>query len=157
MERVKAGPEDRQLAAWRAFLRAHATVVERLDHELQQEQGLPLTWYEVLLHLAGAPEHRLRLSELASVVLLSRSGITRLVDRLVEAGLVERQACPTDRRGAFAVLTAEGRTRLRRAAPVHLRGIQEHFAAHLADEEVDAIRRGLDRVAATRPGQEAHI
>ncbi|MGH9177165.1 MAG: MarR family winged helix-turn-helix transcriptional regulator [Acidimicrobiales bacterium] len=145
---MKSGPEDRQLAAWRAFLRAHATVVDRLDQELQHEQGLPLSWYEVLLHLAGAPEDRLRLSELAAVVLLSRSGITRLVDRMVDAGLVERQVCPTDRRGAFAVLTAQGRARLRRAAPVHLRGIQEHFAAHLAGDEVDAIRRGLDRVAA---------
>ena len=152
---MTAGPGDRQLAAWRAFLRAHATVVERLDHELRAEQGLPLSWYEVLLHLAGAPEDRLRLSELASVVLLSRSGITRLVDRLAAAGLVERQVCPTDRRGAFAVLTGLGRARLREAAPVHLRGIQEHFAAHLAEEEVDAIRRGLDRVAGAGSDREA--
>ncbi|MGH9281891.1 MAG: MarR family winged helix-turn-helix transcriptional regulator [Acidimicrobiales bacterium] len=143
---MKAGPDDRQLAAWRAFLRAHAQVMDRLDHELQHEQDLPLTWYEVLLHLAGAPADRLRLNELAEVVLLSRSGITRLVDRLVGAGLVERQMCPTDRRGAFAALTPVGRARLRRAAPVHLRGIQEHFAAHLDDDEVDAIRRGLDKV-----------
>lgn len=143
---VGTTPPEAQLAAWRAFLRAHATVVDRLDRELQQEQDLPLAWYEVLLHLAEAPDGRLRLSELAAVVLLSRSGITRLVDRLVAAGLVERQACRTDRRGSFAVLTTEGRARLRRAAPVHLRGIQEHFTAHLDDEELDAIRSGLEKV-----------
>lgn len=145
-------PDDRQLAAWRAFIRAHATVIDRLDHELQQEQDLPLTWYEVLLHLGNATDDRLRLNELASVLLLSRSGITRLVDRLVAAGLVERQTCPTDRRGAYAVLTPEGRARLRRAAPVHLRGIVEHFAGHLDPGEVDAIRSGLEKVAgAGRP------
>ncbi|MGQ0520828.1 MAG: MarR family winged helix-turn-helix transcriptional regulator [Actinomycetota bacterium] len=145
-------PDDRQLAAWRAFIRAHATVMDRLDHELQQEQDLPLTWYEVLLHLGNATDDRLRLNELASVLLLSRSGITRLVDRLVAAGLVERQTCPTDRRGAYAVLTAEGRARLRKAAPVHLRGIEEHFAVHLDAGEVDAIRSGLEKVAgAGRP------
>jgi DNA-binding MarR family transcriptional regulator len=143
---VKA-PDDRQLAAWRAFIRAHATVMDRLDHELQREQDLPLTWYEVMLHLGDATDDRLRLNELASVLLLSRSGITRLVDRLVAAGLVERQTCPTDRRGAFAVLTPEGRARLRRAAPVHLRGIEEHFAGHLDAGEVDAIRSGLEKVA----------
>ena len=140
-------PDERQLAAWRAFLRAHARVVDRLDHELQKEQDLPLTWYDVLLHLAEAPDKRLRLSELASVLLLSRSGITRLVDRLVEEGLVERQVCDTDRRGSYAVLSAEGRARLRQAAPVHLRGVDEHFAAHLDDHEVEALRSGLEKVA----------
>lgn len=144
---MAAGPGEHQLAAWRAFLRAHATVVDRLDHELQEEQGLALTWYEVLLYLNQAPDRRLRLSELAEQLLLSRSGLTRLVDRMVAAGLVERQVCPTDRRGAFAVLTAEGRSRLRRAAPVHLRGVQQHFASHLADAEVEAIRSGLEKVA----------
>lgn len=139
--------DERQLASWRAFLRAHATVVDRLDHELQREHQLPLTWYEVLLHLAAAPGRRLRLSELASVLLLSRSGITRLVDRLVDTGLVERQACPTDRRGAFAAITAEGRSRLRRAAPTHLRGVQEHFIARLDEHELEAIRSGLEKVA----------
>ncbi len=141
-------PDECQLAAWRAFLQAHATVVERLDHELQEEQNLPLTWYEVLLHLSAAPDERLRLSELASCLLLSRSGITRLVDRMVDAGLVERRPCPPDRRGAFAVLTPEGLDRRRRAAPVHLRGVQQHFAAHLDAGEAEAIRSGLDKVAA---------
>ena len=144
---MAAGPDERQLAAWRAFLRAHATVVDRLDRELQEEQGLALTWYEVLLHLDSAPGHRLRLSELAAQLLLSRSGLTRLVDRMVGAGLIEREACPTDRRGAFAVLTHEGQARLQLAGPGHLRGVEEHFAGLLADEELDAIRSGLEKVA----------
>ncbi|HEX2701312.1 MAG TPA: MarR family transcriptional regulator [Acidimicrobiales bacterium] len=140
-------PDERQLAAWRAFLRAHATVVDRLDRELQDEQGLPLTWYEVLLRLNGATDQRLRLSELAAQLVLSRSGLTRLVDRLVAAGLVERAVCPTDRRGAFAVLTPEGRSRLRRAAPGHLRGVERHFTGLLSPVELDAIRTGLEKVA----------
>lgn len=139
--------EEPQLDAWRAFLRAHAAVVDRLDHELQAEQDLALTWYEVLLHLSRAPDNRLRLSALADQLLLSRSGLTRLVDRMVAAELIEREVCPTDRRGAFAVLTPQGRTRLTRAAPVHLRGIREHFLAHLTDREVAAVRSGLEKVA----------
>lgn len=144
---VGTTPPEGQLAAWRAFLRAHATVVDRLDHELQAEQDLPLSWYEVLWHLDQAADDRLRLSDLASRLLLSRSGITRLVDRMVAAGLIERQACPTDRRGAFAALTPAGAERLRRARPVHLRGIDEHFARHLRPDEVDAVRAALERVA----------
>lgn len=145
-------PDEPRLAAWRAFIRAHASVVDRLDHELQAEQDLPLTWYEVLFHLERSPDHRLRLSDLASRLLLSRSGITRLVDRMVAAGFLERQACPTDRRGAFAALTTEGLTRLRHARPVHLRGIHEHFAAHLRADEVEPLRAALERVLAA--GQE---
>jgi len=144
---VAAGPEEERLAAWRAFLRAHATVVDRLDRELQDEQGLPLTWYEVLLHLQRAPDHRLRLSGLAERLVLSRSGLTRLMDRMVAAELIERQVCPTDRRGAFAVLTQEGAARLRQASPVHLRGVREHFAGLLTDGEAAAIRTGLEKVA----------
>ena len=144
---MAAGPEEERLAAWRAFLRAHATVVDRLDRELQDEQGLPLTWYEVLLHLQRAPDHRLRLSGLAERLVLSRSGLTRLMDRMVAAELIERQVCPTDRRGAFAVLTQEGAARLRQASPVHLRGVREHFAGLLTDGEAAAIRTGLEKVA----------
>lgn len=147
MADVAAGPEEEQLAAWRAFLRAHATVVDRLDRELQDEQGLPLTWYEVLLHLQRVPDHRLRMSGLADRLLLSRSGLTRLMDRMVAAELIERQVCPTDRRGAFAVLTPEGAARLRRASPVHLRGVQQHFAGLLTGAEAAAIRTGLEKVA----------
>lgn len=143
-------PDEAQLAAWRAFLRAHATVMDRLDRELQAAEGLPLTWYEVLLHLAQAPGHHLRLSELADRLLLSRSGLSRLVDRMEQAGLIERETCQSDRRGAFALLTEEGRARFRRAAPVHLRGVHQHFSGLLTDEEVAAVRAGMERVAGAR-------
>jgi DNA-binding MarR family transcriptional regulator len=147
-------PDAAHLAAWRALLEAHAAVTEVLEHELVAERGLPLSHYEVLLRLAGAPGARLRMQELAASVLLSKSGLSRLVDRLEAAGLVRRERCPSDRRGAFAVLTDQGRSVLRRAAPVHLRGIQQHFARHLDDQEARWLAEALDRVAAGRAARE---
>lgn len=140
--------DERRLAAWRAYLRSHAALVDRLDRELQDEVGLPLTWYDVLAQLHRAPGHRLRLGELADSVVLSRSGLTRLLDRMVTAGLVERQRCATDRRGAFAALTPAGADRLQAAAPTHLRGVGRHFADHLTAGEADAICSGLEKVLA---------
>jgi DNA-binding MarR family transcriptional regulator len=141
-------PDPAQLAAWRLLLEAHATVTELLEHELVAERGLPLSRYDVLLNLAEAPEGRLRMQELSASVLLSKSGLSRLVDRMVEAGLVRRERCEDDRRGWFAVLTDQGRSALRRAAPVHLRGIQEHFTRHLTPEEVHTLTAALARVVA---------
>jgi DNA-binding MarR family transcriptional regulator len=139
-------PDPERLAVWRLLLETHAAVVDRLSRELEAESDLPLTWYDVLLQLSGAPGGRLRMRDLAEAVLLSRSGLTRLVDRMEAAGLVCREAHPSDGRGANAVLTPAGRTALRRAAPVHLRGIDFHFARHLSDEEVATLRAALDRV-----------
>jgi DNA-binding MarR family transcriptional regulator len=141
-------PDPERLAAWRLLLETHAAVVERLSHELEEECGLPLTWYDVLLQLSSAPQGRLRMRDLARAVLLSRSGLTRLVDRMEAAGMVRREAHPSDGRGANAVLTPEGRAALRRAAPVHLRGIDEHFARHLSDTDAAALRDALARVVA---------
>jgi DNA-binding MarR family transcriptional regulator len=139
-------PAERHLAAWRSLLEVHATVVELLSRELEEQRGLPLGWYDVLLTLDQAPEQRLRMQELAQSVLLSKSGLTRLIDRMEAEGLVRRERCPSDRRGAFAVLTPEGRSAFRRAAPVHLRGIQEHFARHLDDDEAATLHDALARV-----------
>ncbi len=138
--------EDR-LAAWQSFLRAHAVVTAALGDELEEQRQLSLPWYEVLLQLHAAGG-RLQMKELARAVLFSRSGLTRLVDRMVDAGLVRREQCPSDRRGMFAVLTPEGRRRLRGAAGVHLRGIEEHFARHLTDHDVRALGKALDEVLA---------
>ena len=129
-----------ELVAWRTFLRAHATIVRRLESELVAEHDLPLASYDVLVQLSEAPERRLRMTELAERVLLSRSGLTRLVDRLVRDGLVERQACPEDARGTLAVLTDRGLERLRGAWPTHVRGVAEHMA-RLAPEDVDTLTR----------------
>ncbi len=136
------------MAAWRSLLEAHAAVVELLEQELERECGLPLSQYEVLLKLAGAPGGRLRMRELARSVLLSKSGLSRLVDRMAAAGLVCRERSLDDRRGAFAVLTDPGRMALRKAAPVHLRGIQEHFAGYLGEAEAEVVGVALGRVTA---------
>src|SRR5262245_20848548 len=103
---------DLELAAWRGFLRVHSALVRELDRELESQHGLPLTQFEVLVHLNNAPDHRLRMSELASTVLLSQSGVTRLVDRLERDGLVVREPCPNDRRGLRGSITDGGMLRL---------------------------------------------
>jgi len=139
---------DPRLAAWRTFLRAHARVVRDLENELQSEQHLALTDYDVLVQLAGADERRLRMSELADALLLSRSGATRMVDRLVAEGLVERITCESDRRGQWASLTDAGYRRLRDASPIHLRGVAEHFLDRLSADDLAGLRRMLDRVLA---------
>ncbi len=146
-------PDAARLAAWRALLEAHEAVTDLLERELEEERGLPLSKFEVLLKLAEAPGGRLRMLELAQSVLLSKSGLSRLVDRMEEAELVRRERCPSDRRGAYAVLTDQGRAVLRRAAPVHLRGIEEHFARHIADDELRVLLGVLGRMnAAARDG-----
>ena len=143
------------MAAWRAFLTAHARVTEILERELQEERHIPLAWYDVLVQLTEAPEGQLRMHELASRVLLSRAGLTRLVDRMAAAGLVERLPCPDDRRGTFVALTEAGRTTNRDAAPAHLRGVREHFIRHLRPNELATLERGLSRVVtALRPAGE---
>lgn len=153
---MRNGPDAAHLAAWRALLEAHAAVTDLLERELEQERGLPLSKFEVLLRLAEAPDGRMRMLELAQSVLLSKSGLSRLVDRMEEAGLVRRERCPSDRRGAYAVLTDEGRRLLHRSAPVHLRGIQEHFAQHLANDEVQVVIDSLGKVTAAARGGGVH-
>jgi len=137
---------DPRLSTWATFLRAHARVVRELEKELQAEQRLALTDYDVLVQLVTADERRLRMSELADRLLLSRSGVTRLVDRLVAEGLVERATCDTDRRGQWAALTGAGVERLRAASPTHLRGVAEHFLDRLSTEELASLEGMLDRV-----------
>jgi len=137
---------DPPLASWRAFLRAHARVMRVLEVELQSEQGLSLADYDVLVQLSEAPPDGLRMSELADSVLLSRSGLTRLVDRLVSAGYVDRRPCPDDARGRMAVLTAAGLARLRSAAPTHLRGVREHVLSRLTPQELSELGVMMDRL-----------
>ena len=136
-----------ELHAWRGLLRSHASVVKRLDAELEAAHGLPLTSYEVLLHLEAAPERRMRMCDLAEGIMLSRSGLTRLVDRLERDGLVERVSCSDDARGAFARLTDAGEAKLREAAPTHLQGIRRHFLAHLTAAQLRLLGEVWDAVA----------
>lgn len=139
-------PDDQQLAAWRALLYAHALVVEAIERDLAAAGLVPLTWYDVLVALWEAPDHRLRLRELAREVVLSRSGLTRLVDRLETAGLLRREPCLDDRRGAYAVLTAAGREAQLRAWPVYAHGIADRFGRHLSPEEAAVLATALGRV-----------
>ncbi len=132
--------------AWKALLVTQRALLDRLEDELRQEHDMPLSWYDVLVQLNRAPGRRLRMNELAASVLLTPSGLTRLVDRLEGAGLVRRERCPTDRRGAEVVLTGEGRARLRGASPTHLRGIEQHFAQHLSDEEAETLLAALHKI-----------
>lgn len=129
-----------ELGAWRSFLRAHAQITRKLEADLIAGHDLPLPSYDVLLQLAESPGRRLRMTELADRVLLSRSGLTRLIDRLEREGLVERAACPNDARGTHAVLTDAGLARLRAAAPTHLRGVFEHVTSRLTSEELDQLK-----------------
>lgn len=138
-----------QMCAWEAFLYAHAAVIEKLNAELEAERQMPLTWYDVLIQLQGAGG-RARMQELARSILFSKSGLTRLVDRMERAGLVRREACADDGRGTFAVITAAGSRALAKARAVHHRGIEEHFARHLTAAELRAIESGLGKVSRAR-------
>jgi DNA-binding MarR family transcriptional regulator len=137
-----------RMAAWRMLLEAHRGLIDRLEAELQAEKGLALTWYDVLVNLSEAESGRLRMTELAERVVLSQSGLSRLVDRMVQTGLVTRERCDTDRRGTWVVMTERGTQVLQDAAPLHLRGVQEHFGAQLTDEEAEVVGRALAKVSA---------
>jgi DNA-binding MarR family transcriptional regulator len=135
------------IGAWRAFLQSHARITRRLDEELQAAHGLSLAEYDALLQIAHSPGRRVRMNVLANRVLLSRSGITRLVDRLEVAGCVERIACTTDARGQEAVLTPVGLERLRTAADTHIDGVRRYFLERFDAADLDTIERSLGRVA----------
>jgi DNA-binding MarR family transcriptional regulator len=137
-------PEE--LGAWRGLLRVHSALVKALDAELLATHDLPLTSYEVLINLQAAPGRRRRMAELADGVLLSRSGMTRLVDRLEREGLLERDACTDDGRGTYAVLTDKGEAYLARARPTHLDGVRERFLQHFAPAELQTLATFWERV-----------
>lgn len=145
-------PRDPRLAPWRAFLLAHARISRRLDEELRAEHDLTIGEYDALLTIAQAPERRIRMRQLADEVILSKSGVTRLIDRLVDDGLVERSACLADARGAEAVLTERGLARLRSASKTHLRGVNEHFLTILDDDDLEVIERTMSSVAGQAGG-----
>jgi DNA-binding MarR family transcriptional regulator len=139
---------DRELRAWRGLLRAHAALTKALGADLEREHGLPLTSYEVLMNLHHAPGRRMRMSELACCVILSRSGLTRLVDRLAREGLLEREACDDDARGAFAVLTPEGEERVTAARRTHLAGVRARFLSRLSEAEMTELGDLWERMVA---------
>jgi DNA-binding MarR family transcriptional regulator len=131
--------------AWRSFLVAHARVARRLEADLLARSHLPLAEFDVLMQLSLAEGRRLRMNELADRVVLSRAGITRLVDRLVADGSVARIKCPSDARGAYAILTDPGRARLDEARPGHFAAVRRHFLGSFAKPELEALADLLDR------------
>jgi DNA-binding MarR family transcriptional regulator len=145
-------PDD-MTETWGALLKVHAALVPRLDRELQETHGMPLTWYDVLLELNTAPQRRLTMGQLGSVAAVSRTRVSRVVDDLVRAGLVARQPNPDDGRSAFAALTPAGRAALRKAAPTYVAAVRREFADHLTRREAEVLAGALRKVlAADRPG-----
>jgi DNA-binding MarR family transcriptional regulator len=128
--------DEEELAAWRGMLRAHAELVRELDAELAREHDMPLSSYEVLLFLNDSEDGRMRMSELADSALLSRSGLTRLVDRLERQGLLKRERCESDARGWFAEITPEGRRVFGAARKTHLDGVRRAFLSHFSRDEL---------------------
>jgi DNA-binding MarR family transcriptional regulator len=146
-EHATAAPlDDRELRAWRGMLRVNATLTKALDAELEATHGLPLSSYEVLMHLSDADGQRMRMSDLAAMVILSRSGLTRLVDRLEREGLIARESCPSDARGSFATLTVAGRRRLDAARTTHLAGVRSMFINRFSPEELEVLGAAWERL-----------
>ncbi len=144
---VETDNRSAKMALWQGYLQTHATIIRLLEAELQQELNLPLLWYDTLNHLNQSPYGGLRLQDLADAINLSQSGLTRLLDRMTEADLVERKPCPADRRGLFAHITATGRAKLEQATPVYLSVLDRHFLRYLSCEEVNALLKVFSNIA----------
>lgn len=142
--------EGAALDLWRSYLQSHASIVRVLDAELLAEHGITARDYEVLLYLAQEPGHQLAMSALAERTMLTRSGITRLVDGLVHAGLIERVACPSDARVSYAQLTEAGYEKLRAAGCSHVASIRRLFMEHFSAEEIDVLASLLSRLPGAR-------
>jgi DNA-binding MarR family transcriptional regulator len=151
-----SSPTPEQLRAWRLFFESALALLDVLDAELEQVVGIPQRWYDVLVHLEESPQG-IPMNELAERILYSKSGFTRVVDRMEEAGLVRRARHESDRRTILVVLTDNGTETLKRARLHHRDGIQRHFAHHLTDTDVKALTRALEKVSShvrpLRPGR----
>lgn len=156
MEESLSSPSPERLRAWRLYFESALALVDVLDAELERDAGIPLRWYDALVHLEESPDG-LRMNELAERILYSKSSFTRVVDRLEEAGLVRRVRPENDRRSILVFLTDEGRKTMEQARRHHRNGIEQHFSRHLTDVDVTALTRGLEKVSAharpLRPGR----
>ncbi len=141
-----SGLEGASLEAWRSYLQSHATILRALDAELVAEQGMTTRDYEVMLYLAQAPDRKLPMSALAESTMLTRSGITRLVDGLVDSGLIERVSCKSDARVSYAHLTDIGYEKLREAGCTHVASVRRLFLEHFTPEETDVLATLLSRL-----------
>ena len=151
-----SSPSSDRLRAWRLYLESALALIDVLDAEMKRDAGIPQRWYDVLVHLAETPDG-LRMNELAERILYSKSGLTRVIDRMEEARFVRRVRQENDRRSILVVLTDEGRTKLEQARRHHRHGIERHFGRHLADTDIKALTRALEKVSTharpLRPGR----
>lgn len=139
-------PKKKHVLAWYSMLQANTRLLERINAELEAEAGLPLSWFEALAQLTWAPESCRRMGQLANDLLLSRGGVTRLIARMEEAGLVWREIPTHDRRATYAHLTDEGRAAFERALPIHIAKVHTYFHQHVTDEEIDVLIRVMGKV-----------
>ncbi len=138
--------QDERIQLMGLIVRTHKRLTDTLGRELEQSVGIPLVFFDVLIHVAAAPEGRLTMSRLSADVSLTTGGVTRLVDRMADAGLVARQNCPSDRRSVHVILTPEGRAMLDRAVAAHVEGIERHLVAHLDAGDRAALATALTKV-----------
>jgi DNA-binding MarR family transcriptional regulator len=155
-EHLLSSPTPERLRAWRLFFESALALIDVLDGDFVREIGFPVQWYDVLVHLEEAPSG-LRMNELADKILYSKSGLTRIVDRMEKAGLVRRYRPENDRRSIFVLQTAAGRQAMERARPLHHRWIEQNFSSLLADTDIRALTRAFEKVSAhartRRPGR----
>jgi DNA-binding MarR family transcriptional regulator len=149
-KRIRSDRDELGLTTWSMLLRTHAAVVRTIEREVEDATGLPLSWYDVLLELDAAHQGRLRMQELGARVVLSRTRVSRLVDEIARAGMIDKQPDPTDGRATLAVITERGRRELRRAAPVYLDRIQANFTSNLSEDQLQAVHDGLQQVLAVQ-------
>jgi DNA-binding MarR family transcriptional regulator len=151
-----SSPSGDRLRAWRLYFESALALVDVLDTELERDAGIPLRWYDVLVKLEESPDG-LRMSDLAERILYSKSGFTRVVDRMEDAGLVQRVRPENDRRSIFVSLTAKGEETMQRARRYHRHGIEHHFSRHLSDTDAKALIRAFEKISAharpLRPGR----
>ncbi len=139
---------EAEIRAWEAFQRAYAATSHMLERVAESRGGLPLGEHFLLVQIARGPETGIRPTDLTALSLVTKSGVTRALDRLEQDGLVERRTCPSDKRGYLVVLTARGRRLLRRSAPAHIRAIAKHFAEPLTSDELSVLTVAMERIAA---------
>src|SRR3954462_4899923 len=155
-EQSLSSPSPERLRAWRLFFESSLALIDVLDSELEGDTGLPLRFYDVLVHLEETPDG-LRMNELAERILYSKSGLTRVIDRMEQAGLVRRVRPENDRRSILVVLTDQGRETMEQARGRHRHAIEEHFSSHLSDTDVKALTRAFEKVSTharpLRPGR----
>jgi DNA-binding MarR family transcriptional regulator len=151
-----SSPTPERLRAWRLYFESALALTDVLDAELQRDAGISTSWYDALIHLEGAPEG-MRMNELAEQILYSKSGLTRVVDKMEAAGLVRRVRPENDRRSIFISLTDMGRETMEQARRHHRRGIEQHFSRHLADSDIEALIHAFEKVSTharpLRPGR----